>query len=117
MPQPLIRCSRSLPHALISPIDLYSDTVTRPTPAMRQAMVDAEVGDEQQREDPTVNRLQEMVAQLLGKEAALFLPSGTMCNQVVVRGALPSRETRSCCTRPHIRCCTRPEVRPRSWAR
>jgi threonine aldolase len=63
-------------------IDLYSDTVTRPTPAMRQAMVTAEVGDEQQREDPTVNRLQEMVAQLLGKEAALFLPSGTMCNQV-----------------------------------
>ncbi len=63
-------------------IDFYSDTVTRPTPAMRQAMVAAEVGDEQQREDPTVNRLQEMVAQLLGKEAALFLPSGTMCNQV-----------------------------------
>ena len=64
------------------PIDLYSDTVTRPTPAMRQAMATAEVGDEQQREDPTVNRLQEMVAELLGKEAALFLPSGTMCNQV-----------------------------------
>jgi threonine aldolase len=63
-------------------IDLYSDTVTRPTPAMRQAMAQAEVGDEQQREDPTVNRLQEMVAALLGKEAALFLPSGTMCNQV-----------------------------------
>ena len=63
-------------------IDLYSDTVTRPTPAMRQAMAQAEVGDEQQREDPTVNRLQEIVAALLGKEAALFLPSGTMCNQV-----------------------------------
>ena len=63
-------------------IDLYSGTVTRPTPAMRRAMVAAEVGDEQQREDPTVNRLQEMVAQLLGKEAGLFLPSGTMCNQV-----------------------------------
>ena len=64
------------------PVDLFSDTVTRPTPAMRRAMVEAEVGDEQQREDPTVNRLQEAVAELLGKEAALFLPSGTMCNQV-----------------------------------
>jgi threonine aldolase len=66
----------------IPAIDFYSDTVTRPTPAMRHAMAVAEVGDEQQREDPTVNRLQEMVAELLGKEAALFLPSGTMCNQV-----------------------------------
>jgi threonine aldolase len=63
-------------------VDLFSDTVTRPTPAMRQAMAGAEVGDEQQREDPTVNRLQDVVAELLGKEAALFLPSGTMCNQV-----------------------------------
>jgi threonine aldolase len=66
----------------VIPVDLFSDTVTRPTPAMRRAMVEAEVGDEQQREDPTVNRLQEAVAELLGKEAALFLPSGTMCNQV-----------------------------------
>jgi threonine aldolase len=63
-------------------VDLFSDTVTRPTPAMRRAMADAEVGDEQNREDPTVNQLQAMVAELLGKEAALFLPSGTMCNQV-----------------------------------
>ena len=63
-------------------VDLFSDTVTRPTAAMRRAMADAEVGDEQNREDPTVNRLQAMVAELLGKEAALFLPSGTMCNQV-----------------------------------
>jgi threonine aldolase len=63
-------------------VDLFSDTVTRPTPAMRQAMAEAEVGDEQNREDPTVNRLQLMVAELLGQEAALFLPSGTMCNQV-----------------------------------
>jgi threonine aldolase len=63
-------------------VDLFSDTVTRPTDAMRRFMCDAEVGDEQQLEDPTVNRLQEMVADLLGKEAALFLPSGTMCNQV-----------------------------------
>ncbi len=63
-------------------VDLFSDTVTRPTAAMRRVMCEAEVGDEQQREDPTVNRLQEVVAELLGKEAALFLPSGTMCNQV-----------------------------------
>jgi threonine aldolase len=63
-------------------VDLFSDTVTRPTPAMRRAMAEAEVGDEQLQEDPTVNRLQEAVAELLGKEAALFLPSGTMCNQV-----------------------------------
>ena len=63
-------------------VDLFSDTVTRPTAPMRRFMCEAEVGDEQQREDPTVNLLQDMVADLLGKEAALFLPSGTMCNQV-----------------------------------
>jgi len=63
-------------------VDIYSDTVTKPTQAMRRAMCEAEVGDEQKGEDPTVNRLQEMVADLLGKEAALFLPSGTMCNAV-----------------------------------
>lgn len=63
-------------------VDLFSDTVTRPTAAMRRFMCEAEVGDEQQREDPTVNLLQDMVAELLGKDAALFLPSGTMCNQV-----------------------------------
>jgi threonine aldolase len=63
-------------------IDLRSDTVTRPTPAMRQAMADAEVGDDVFGEDPTVNRLQETVAGLLGKEAALFVPSGVMGNQL-----------------------------------
>ncbi|HKI98093.1 MAG TPA: threonine aldolase family protein [bacterium] len=61
-------------------IDLYSDTKTRPTPGMRRAMAEAEVGDEQSWEDPSVNRLCEQVCDLLGKEAALFLPSGTMCN-------------------------------------
>lgn len=66
-------------------IDLYSDTITRPTPDMREAIAAAEVGDEQQQEDPTVNRLIEMVCELLGKEDALFLPSGTMCNQVAIR--------------------------------
>lgn len=64
------------------PVDLSSDTQTRPTPGMRQAIASAEVGDEQKREDPSVNRLQEMVAELAGKEAALFLPTGTMCNLI-----------------------------------
>jgi threonine aldolase len=66
-------------------INLYSDTQTRPSEGMRRAMYDAEVADEQRRIDPTVNRLQECVAELLGKEAALFLPSGTMCNAISFR--------------------------------
>lgn len=68
-----------------SVINLYSDTQTRPSAAMRQAMADAEVGDEQRGLDPTVTALQEEVAELLGKEAAVFLPSGSMCNQIAVR--------------------------------
>jgi threonine aldolase len=66
-------------------IDLRSDTVTLPSPEMRRAMADAEVGDDQYGEDPSVSRLQAEVAELLGKEAALFLPSGTMANQVALR--------------------------------
>ena len=66
-------------------INLYSDTQTRPTEAMRAAMAAAEVGDEQRREDPTVLALEERVAGLLGQEAAVFLPSGTMCNAIAVR--------------------------------
>ena len=66
-------------------IDLRSDTVTRPTPAMRRAMAEAEVGDDVYGEDPTVNRLQEKAAELMGKEAALFMPSGTMANQTAVK--------------------------------
>ncbi|MCC6248485.1 MAG: threonine aldolase family protein [Rubrivivax sp.] len=66
------------------PIDLRSDTVTRPTAAMREAMARAEVGDDQYGEDPTTNRLQERMAALLGKEAALWMPSGTMANQVAL---------------------------------
>src|SRR5207253_2313120 len=61
-------------------VDLRSDTVTHPTPAMREAMYRAEVGDDVYGEDPTVNRLQEMAAERLGKEAALFVPTGTMGN-------------------------------------
>jgi threonine aldolase len=66
-------------------IDLYSDTKTKPSPGMRKAMADAEVGDEQKMEDPTVNRLRERVCALLGKEDAVFLPSGTMANQIAIR--------------------------------
>lgn len=65
-------------------INLYSDTQTRPTRAMRQAMADAEVGDEQHGDDPTVNALNARIAELLGKEAAVFLPSGTMCNEIAL---------------------------------
>ena len=66
-------------------VSLFSDTETRPTPSMRAAMAAAEVGDEQKGEDPCVTRLQERVADLLGKEAALWLPTGTMCNLVAVK--------------------------------
>ena len=65
-------------------IDLRSDTVTQPTPAMRQAMMDAVVGDDVYGEDPSVNQLEETVAEMLGKEAALFVPSGTMGNLISV---------------------------------
>jgi threonine aldolase len=68
-----------------TPIDLRSDTVTRPTDAMRAAIAQAAVGDDQYGEDPTTNELQQRVATLLGKEAALWLPSGTMANQVALR--------------------------------
>ena len=67
------------------PIDLRSDTVTRPSDAMRAAIAAAPVGDDQYGEDPTTNLLQERIADILGKEAALFFPSGTMANQVAVR--------------------------------
>jgi threonine aldolase len=66
-------------------VDLRSDTVTRPTPAMRRAMAEAEVGDDVYAEDPTVNALEERVAGLMGHEAALFVPSGTMGNQIGLR--------------------------------
>jgi threonine aldolase len=69
----------------MKPIDLRSDTVTRPTPEMRKAMAEAEVGDDVYGEDPTVNRLEARAAELLGMEAALFVPSGTMGNAIAVR--------------------------------
>ncbi len=69
----------------MTPIDLRSDTVTRPSAAMRRVMAEALVGDDQYGEDPTVNLLQERIADLLGKEAALFMPSGTMSNQLALK--------------------------------
>jgi threonine aldolase len=69
----------------IASIDLRSDTVTRPSPEMRQAMAAATVGDDQYGEDPSVNLLQQRIAALLGKEAALFVPSGTMANQIAIK--------------------------------
>jgi len=71
-----------MPHEIL---DFRSDTVTRPTPAMRRAMADAEVGDDVLGDDPTVLKLQARVAEVLGKEAALFVPSGTMSNLIAVR--------------------------------
>jgi threonine aldolase len=74
------------PDALLSPVrvNLYSDTQTRPTPDMKAAMVAAELGDEQHGDDPTVHALCDRMAALLGKQAAMFLPSGTMCNQISI---------------------------------
>ena len=66
-------------------IDLRSDTVTQPTAGMRQAMADAEVGDDVLGDDPTVNALEKRLAELLGKEAAVYMPSGSMTNQVAIR--------------------------------
>src|ERR671927_759498 len=66
-------------------IDLRSDTVTKPTPSMRRAMADAEVGEDVYGEDPTVNRLQERAAELFEKEEALFVPTGSMGNQIAVK--------------------------------
>jgi threonine aldolase len=66
-------------------IDLRSDTVTKPTPAMRRAMAEAEVGDDVYREDPTVNRLEARAAEILGKEAAIFVPTGSMGNAIAIK--------------------------------
>ena len=88
--------------ALDRPVDLRSDTVTRPTPEMRRAMAEAEVGDDAYREDPTVRRLESLAAGLLGKEAALYVPSGTMANQLALRVlARPGTEV-LCGERAHV---------------
>jgi threonine aldolase len=83
-------------------IDLRSDTVTTPTPEMRAAMADAEVGDDVYGEDPTVNRLEALAAALLGKEAALLTPSGTMANQLALRVLTSPGTDVLCGARAHI---------------
>jgi threonine aldolase len=83
-------------------IDLRSDTVTRPTPAMRRAMAEAEVGDDVYREDPTVNRLEQRAAEIMGKEAGLFVPSGTMGNTVAVKMHTDHGQEVICESRAHV---------------
>ncbi len=84
------------------PVDLRSDTVTRPTPAMRAAMADAAVGDDVYGEDPTVTELEHRVADLLGHEAAVFVPSGSMGNQLGLRLLCPPGQEVVCDTLAHI---------------
>jgi len=83
-------------------VDLRSDTVTKPTPAMRRAMAEAEVGDDVYREDPTVNRLQERAAEIFQREAGLFVPSGTMGNQAAIKVHTRHGQEVICEQRAHI---------------
>jgi threonine aldolase len=83
-------------------VDLRSDTVTRPTPEMRRAMADADVGDDAYGEDPTVRRLEEAYAAIVGKEAGLFVPSGTMANQLALRVLGDTGTTVLCGRSSHI---------------
>src|SRR5213596_276719 len=83
-------------------IDLRSDTVTKPTPAMRRAMMEAEVGDDIYGEDPTVNRLEERGAEIAGKEAALFVPTGTMGNTIAVKLLTEHGQEVICDSRAHL---------------
>src|ERR1700761_5816897 len=83
-------------------IDLRSDTVTRPTKAMREAMANAEVGDDVYGEDPTVNRLEQRAAEVFGREAAIFVPTGTMGNQIAIRLHTQHGQEVICEARSHI---------------
>ncbi len=83
-------------------IDLRSDTVTKPSPAMRRAMLEAEVGDDVYAEDPTINRLEQRAAEVFGREAALFVPSGTMGNQIAAKLHTTHGEEVICEERGHI---------------
>src|SRR5947209_19521174 len=103
-------------------VDLRSDTVTKPTPGMRRAIADAVVGDDVYGEDPTVNALEAYVAELLGHEAGLYCPSGSMANMLGVRVVVPAGRELLCDSLAHI---VRAEpgghavlgqVTPRTWA-
>src|SRR2546423_2168213 len=89
-------------HTTKSVIDLRSDTVTRPTSAMRKAMAEAEVGDDVYGEDPTVNRLEASAARIFGREAALFVPTGTMGNQIAIKVHTRPGQEIICEDRAHI---------------
>src|ERR687888_1507230 len=83
-------------------VDLRSDTVTKPTPEMRRAMAEAEVGDDVYGEDPTINRLEQRAAEIFGREAATFVPTGTMGNQIAIKiHTRPGQEV-ICESRAHI---------------
>ncbi|MCI0354060.1 MAG: beta-eliminating lyase-related protein, partial [Acidobacteria bacterium] len=83
-------------------VDLRSDTVTKPTPEMRRAMAEAEVGDDVYGEDPTVNRLEHRAAEIFGREAAIFVPSGTMGNQIAIKAHTRPGQEVICEERAHI---------------
>src|SRR3954462_6436835 len=83
-------------------IDLRSDTVTRPTPDMRRAMMDASVGDDVYGEDPTVNLLEKRAAEIAGKEAALFVPTGTMGNTIAIKLLTEHGQEVICDSRAHL---------------
>src|ERR1700690_2900423 len=95
---------RSLPGVsfFMNVIDLRSDTVTKPTPEMRRAMMEAEVGDDVYGEDPTVNRLEARAAEIAGKEAALFVPTGTMGNTIAVKLLTEHGQEVICEARAHL---------------
>src|SRR6201986_4187351 len=83
-------------------IDLRSDTVTKPTEAMRRAMAEAEVGDDVYGEDPTVNHLEPRAAEMIGKQAAMFVPSGTMGNTIAIKLLTQHGEEVICDSRAHL---------------
>jgi len=83
-------------------VDLRSDTVTKPTPEMRRAMAEAEVGDDVYGEDPTINRLEQRAAEIFGREAAIFVPSGTMGNQIAIKIHTRPGQEIICESRAHI---------------
>src|SRR5216683_2252743 len=83
-------------------IDLRSDTVTKPSPEMRRAMFEAEVGDDVYAEDPTINQLEARAAEIFGREAALFVPSGTMGNQIAIKLHTQPGQEVICEERAHI---------------
>src|ERR1700720_1424801 len=81
---PIRTASEENSREVLPPVDLRSDTVTKPTPEMRRAMAEAEVGDDVYGEDPTVNRLEQRAAEIFGREAAVFVPSGSMGNLIAM---------------------------------